>query len=200
MKREILVKIWPNLADGDRKEAKNGKRVFKWCPKGANIHESQENSWVAGGRQGTKVDYWPTICEVKKQERWKSKKIDKKQLKLRASTKLEFLRYDVSGKREYCVHIQQVYHEYASSHPSQSSKYTSDHLATLFVLFNDFIFDLVCWTSRNWDDVQSSRWYISLMEDIKSWIVIVPFAYCSLQNRQYSRIEYLGIGSAEYTN
>ena len=44
MKREILVEIWPKPADGDRKEAKNQKRVFKWYPKEANMHESQENS------------------------------------------------------------------------------------------------------------------------------------------------------------
>ena len=43
-KREILVKIWLTSADGDRKEAKNKKRVFKWYPKGANMHKSQENS------------------------------------------------------------------------------------------------------------------------------------------------------------
>ena len=44
MKREILVEIWPKLADGDRKEAKNEKRVFEWCPEGAKNHENQEIS------------------------------------------------------------------------------------------------------------------------------------------------------------
>ena len=44
MKREILVEIWPKLADGDRKEAKNQKRVFEWYSKGTNMHESQESS------------------------------------------------------------------------------------------------------------------------------------------------------------
>ena len=34
MKREILVEIWLKLADGDRKEVKNQKRVFEWYPTG----------------------------------------------------------------------------------------------------------------------------------------------------------------------
>ena len=36
MKR--VVEIWLKLADGDRKEAKNQKRVFEWHSKGAHIH------------------------------------------------------------------------------------------------------------------------------------------------------------------
>ena len=66
MKREILVEIWLKSADDDRKEAKTQKQVFEWYPKGANMHESQESSWAAGCRQAAKVDYWPTIYEVRK--------------------------------------------------------------------------------------------------------------------------------------
>ena len=44
MKCEILVEIWLKSANGDRKEAKNQKRVFEWYSKVANMHESQENS------------------------------------------------------------------------------------------------------------------------------------------------------------
>ena len=57
MKREILVEIWLTSAADDRKEAKNQKRIFEWYPKGANMHESQENSRVVGCRQVAKVDY-----------------------------------------------------------------------------------------------------------------------------------------------
>ena len=42
MKREILVEIWLKSANGDRKEARNQKRVFEWYPKGGKTHESQE--------------------------------------------------------------------------------------------------------------------------------------------------------------
>ena len=55
MKREILVEIWLKSADGKRKEVKNQKRVFEWHPKGANMHESWENSWADGCRQAAKV-------------------------------------------------------------------------------------------------------------------------------------------------
>ena len=44
MKREILVEIWLKLANGNRREAENQKRVFEWYPKGGNTHESQENT------------------------------------------------------------------------------------------------------------------------------------------------------------
>ena len=45
MKREILVEIWLKLANGDRKEVRNQKRVFEcWHPTGGNTHESQENT------------------------------------------------------------------------------------------------------------------------------------------------------------
>ena len=44
MKREILVEMWLKSAVDDRKEAKNQKWVFEWNLKGANMHESQENS------------------------------------------------------------------------------------------------------------------------------------------------------------
>ena len=44
MKREILVEILLKSADGDHKEAKNQKQVFKWYPKEENMHESQKNS------------------------------------------------------------------------------------------------------------------------------------------------------------
>ena len=44
MQREILAEIWLKSANGGRKEAKNKKRVFEWYLKGANTHDSQENS------------------------------------------------------------------------------------------------------------------------------------------------------------
>ena len=66
MKRKIWVEIWINSVDGDHKEAKNQKRVFKWYPKEANMHESQENSWAVRCHQATKVDYRPKICEIRK--------------------------------------------------------------------------------------------------------------------------------------
>ena len=44
MKHEILVEIWLKLANGDRKEAKNQKRVFEWYPKGENMYENWENT------------------------------------------------------------------------------------------------------------------------------------------------------------
>ena len=44
MKCEILVERWLKSANGDHKEAKTQKLVFEWYPKGANTHESQENS------------------------------------------------------------------------------------------------------------------------------------------------------------
>ena len=43
MRREILVGIWLKSANGNRKKAKNQKRVCEWCPKGATTPESQEN-------------------------------------------------------------------------------------------------------------------------------------------------------------
>ena len=43
MKHEILIEIWLKLANNDHKETKNQKRAFEWYPKGANIHESQDN-------------------------------------------------------------------------------------------------------------------------------------------------------------
>ena len=44
MKREILVEILLKSDDGDHREAENQKQVFKWYPKGGNMHESQKNS------------------------------------------------------------------------------------------------------------------------------------------------------------
>ena len=44
MKCGILIETWLKSADGDHKEAKNQKQVFKWYPKEENMHESQKNS------------------------------------------------------------------------------------------------------------------------------------------------------------
>ena len=40
MKREILVEIWLKSTDGDCKESKNQKQVFKWHSKGEMMHKS----------------------------------------------------------------------------------------------------------------------------------------------------------------
>ena len=43
--KQTVVEMWlTKSADGNRKGAKNQTRVFEWYPKGANTHESQENT------------------------------------------------------------------------------------------------------------------------------------------------------------
>ena len=43
MKRELLVEIWLKVGLW-QSQMRNKKRAIEWYPKGANMHESQENS------------------------------------------------------------------------------------------------------------------------------------------------------------